>query len=381
MTETEQLQSSQREISDTNAALDEHAIVAITDPQGKITYVNDKFCAISGYSRAELLGQDHRIVNSGWHSREFMHNLWTTVSRGQVWRGEIKNKSKSGTFYWVATTIMPFLNEHGKPWQYVSIRTDISRQKQAEDDLQKLNCELEQRVADRTAELEAFSYSASHDLRSPLRTIDGYAQLILEDCGTILPEQARRQLGVIHSAAERMDALIRDLLALARTNRHAVSKERVDTAHLVNMVLAELTATDQTRAMEVRVDPLPACSADPLLLKQIWTNLLSNALKYTAKREQPLIEIGCTTVDGVDTFFVRDNGAGFDMRHAGHLFEAFARLHRHDEYDGTGVGLTIVRRSVSRHGGQVWAQAEVDLGATFYFTLTTGIPPLPPPRP
>ena len=369
MTEVEQPKGSGREISDINAALDEHAIVTITDPQGKITHVNDKFCAISGYSRAELVGQDHRIINSGHHSAEFMRDLWATIGHARVWHGEIKNKAKGGTFYWVDTTIAPFLNEQGKPRQYVSIRTDITQRKQIEDDLRKLNLELEQRVADRTSELEAFSYSACHDLRGPLRTIDGYAQMLLGDFGAILPEEARRQLGVIHSAAEQMDALIQDLLSLARSKRHVVSRQRVDTAHLVKVVLAELAAAGPARAMEARVGLLPPCSADPILLKQVWVNLLSNALKYTAKREKPTIDIGCSAISGIDTFFVRDNGAGFDMHHAGKLFEAFERLHRAAEYPGTGVGLSIVRRIVNRHGGRVWAESALDQGATFYFTL------------
>lgn len=371
MTETEQLTASRRQVSDIHAALDEHAIVAITDSQGKITYVNDKFCAISGYSRAELLGQDHRIINSGYHPAAFMRDLWGTISHGRVWHGEIKNRAKSGACYWVATTIAPLLNEEGKPRQYVSIRTDITGRKQVEEDFKKLNIELEQRVADRTAGLEAFSYSASHDLRGPLRTIVGYAQLVIEDFGPILPDEGLRRLNAILSAATRMEELIEDLLAFARINREVLKRERVDTAPLVTAVWAELDRSTAAPTAEIHIGALPACSADPSLLKQIWVNLLSNALKYTAKREKAIIDVGCSAVGGIDTFFVRDNGAGFDMRHAGRLFEPFKRLHRADEYTGTGVGLAIVHRIVSRHGGRVWAEAAVDQGATFYFTLGT----------
>lgn len=367
MTETEQLSAARRQVSDIRAALDEHAIVAVTDVQGKITYVNDKFCAISEYSRAELLGQDHRIISSGHHPVAFIRELWSTISAGRVWHGEIKNRAKSGTCYWVATTIAPRLDEQGKPTHYVSIRTDITARKQAEEAFQKLNLELEQRVADRTAGLEAFSYSASHDLRGPLRTIGGYAELMIEDFGPMLPEEGRRRLQVILSAATRMDALIEDLLAFARADRGVLTREQVDTARLVAAVWAELDHS--ARTVELHLGELPPCSADPALLKQVWVNLLANALKYSARRARAVIEVGCRTAGGVATFFVRDNGAGFDMRHAGKLFEPFERLHRSDEYPGTGVGLAIVHRIVSRHGGRVWAEAAVDQGATFSFTL------------
>ena len=375
------LKASLQEIQDLKAALDEHAIVAITDPQGKIIHANDKFCTISRYTREELIGQDHRIINSGHHPKEFIRDLWTTITHGRVWHGEIKNRAKDGTHYWVDTTIVPFLNPDGKPRQYVAIRADITTRKTAEEAVLRLNAELEQRVAERTAELqeandelEAFSYSVSHDLRAPLRAIDGFSQAVVEDFGDLIPADGRRQLDIIRNSAQRMGALIDDILAFARLKQQELHAREIDTRSLVDEALAELGFPPKDRRVELRLGDLPASAGDPALLRQVWLNLLSNALKYTGRREQAVIEIGSIPIDGTPAFFVRDNGTGFDMQHAGKLFGVFQRLHRLEDYEGTGVGLAIVQRIVQRHGGRIWAEAEVDRGATFYFTLKKDTP-------
>jgi PAS domain S-box-containing protein len=619
----EHLRESLREVIDLQHAMDEHAIVAMTDPHGRITYVNDKFCAISKYSREELLGQDHRIINSGHHPKEFIRDLWATITQGRVWHGEIKNRAKDGTFYWVDTTIVPFLNEEGKPRQYVAIRTDITERKiaeeasaqlaaivnssndaiigkdldsivtswnagaekvfgysakemigqpitrlipadrqqeemqiigrirkgetvehfdtvrltkegrlidiavtvspirdkmgkivgaskvardiserkqaeqarqltearyralfdyapdgiviadpestyldanpsicrmlgytrdelvglhaskivaqveiakigvalndiktksshhrewqfrrkdnsifaaevhatampdgnlmgmisditerkKAEEEIQKLNTTLEQRVAERTAELEAankeleaFSYSVSHDLRSPLRAVDGFSQAVLEDYGPQLPEEGQRYLRTIREGAQRMGVLIDDLLAFSRLSRSPLNKQKVNTTEQVRHVLKGLAAQSEGRKIDVRLDDLPACEGSPAMLEHVWSNLLSNAFKYTRQREKAVVEIGGKTEQGENVYFVRDNGAGFDMKYAHKLFGVFQRLHRAEEFEGTGVGLAIVQRIIHRHGGRIWADAAVDRGATFYFTLKEKTP-------
>jgi PAS domain S-box-containing protein len=372
----EQLKASLKEVNDLKSALDEHAIVAITDPQGKITYVNDKFCSISKYSREELVGQDHRIINSRFHSKEFIRELWTTIAHGNVWHGEIKNRAKDGSFYWVDTTIVPFLNEDGKPRQYVAIRADITERKRVQAEILRLNTELEGRVARRTVELEAankeleaFSYSISHDLRAPLRAINGFAGIVLEEHGPQLPPEARRYLDRVCNGGKRMGELIDDLLSFSRLSRQPLSRQRVDNAQLVEEALAELKPGTNNRQIETRIGELPTCQGDPGLLKQVWVNLLSNALKYSRDRAPAIVEAGCEQTNGRTVYFVRDNGVGFDMQYAQKLFGVFQRLHRSDEFEGTGVGLAIVQRIVHRHGGQIWVAAEVDQGATFYFTL------------
>lgn len=371
-----ELRATLKEIGDLKAALDEHAIVAITDPRGRITYVNDKFCAISKYRRDELLGQDHRIINSGFHPKEFIHDLWATIGRGRVWHGELKNRAKDGSYYWVDTTIVPFLSDDGRPRQYVAIRADITERKAAEETIRRLNTELEQRVRDRTAqleltnrELEAFSYSVSHDLRAPLRAIDGFSQAVLEDFGPLLPDEGQRQLQTIRYSAQRMGALIDDLLTFARLNRQDLTKRRIDTARMVRETLAELGFPVADRRVEVRVGQLTPSMGDPVLIRQVWVNLISNALKYTRRRDLATIDIGEVEVGGQRTFFIRDNGVGFDMRYANKLFGVFQRLHRIEDYEGTGVGLATVQRIVQRHGGRIWAEAAVDQGATFFFHL------------
>lgn len=218
-------------------------------------------------------------------------------------------------------------------------------------------------------ELEAFSYSVSHDLRAPLRAMDGFSRALLEDYGPQLPAEGQRYIQIICNGAQRMGCLIDDLLAFSRLSRTPLNKRVIDTRALVQTVLDDLAVQREGRQLEFRMGDLPKCEGDPVLLKQVWINLLSNAFKYTQKRKPAVIEVGCTVKSEKTAYYVRDNGAGFDMRYAHKLFGVFQRLHRAEEYEGTGVGLAIVQRVIHRHGGQVWAEAAVDQGATFYFNL------------
>jgi len=248
-------------------------------------------------------------------------------------------------------------------------------------EIELMKNELEIRVAERTRqlevsnkELEAFSYSVSHDLRAPLRAVDGFSQAVLEDFGPLIPLEGHRQLSVIRAATQKMGDLIDDLLAFSRLSRQPLSLRPVQTEAIVQSVLSDLKSQMVGRDVRVTVAPLPECDSDQTLLKQVWVNLLSNALKYTSKREHATVEVGCMDQKGEQVFFVRDNGTGFDMKYSDKLFGVFQRLHREDEYEGTGVGLAIVQRIVHRHGGRIWADAAVGVGATFYFTLAK--PPL-----
>ena len=218
-------------------------------------------------------------------------------------------------------------------------------------------------------ELEAFSYSVSHDLRAPLRTVDGFSQAVLEDFGEQLPDEGKRYLQTIRRGAQQMGELIDDLLKFARLSRATMEVAHVDMNRLVRTALSDLHFKTDDPRVELQCGELPACTGDSPLLRQVWVNLLSNALKYTGRRDKAVIEVGSLTKDGATVYFVKDNGAGFDMIYADKLFGVFQRLHRAEDYEGTGVGLAIVQRIVHRHGGRVWAEAEEDRGATFYFTL------------
>ena len=232
-------------------------------------------------------------------------------------------------------------------------------------ELETANRELE--VANR--ELEAFSGSVSHDLRSPLRTIDGLLRVVQEDFGAGIPPEACRHLETISGQASRMSELIEDLLRLSRLGREPLQKQPVDMLGLVQEVARELRSAEATRELDIRIGELPPVQADPSLLRQVWVNLVANALKFTRRRERALIEIAGEARDGKKLYSIRDNGAGFDPRRAERLFGIFQRLHAAKDFEGTGVGLSIARRIVERHGGSIWAEGEPDRGATFHFTL------------
>ena len=242
--------------------------------------------------------------------------------------------------------------------------------------LEASNEDLERRVADRTAELEAankeleaFSYSVAHDLRAPLRAMDGFSKLVVEDFAPRLPEEAQRYLGLVRDNAQQMGRLIDDLLTFSRLGRKPLDKQQVHTADLVRQVVSDLQQGQIEREVTIQIGDLADCTADPALLKQVFANLLSNALKFTRTRNPASIEV-TSRADGSEPIYqVKDNGVGFDMQYAGKLFGVFQRLHRAEEYEGTGVGLAIVQRIIHRHGGRTWAESELDKGATFYFTL------------
>ncbi|MFZ4774090.1 MAG: sensor histidine kinase [Terrimicrobiaceae bacterium] len=283
---------------------------------------------------------------------------------------------RTGEPLWMIYNVFVVRDAHGEVVAFATVSPNITDRRLAEEKIRQLNAELEQRVAERTEqlesankELESFSYSVSHDLRSPLRAMDGFSQAVLEDFGAQLPDEGRRYLQTIREGAQRMGLLIDDLLRFSRLSRLPLNRMEVPIDNLVRSVLDDLISQEKDRKIDLRIGSLPPTSGDPSLLKQVWINLVSNALKYTRRREVAALEIGSKPSSEGTVYFIRDNGTGFDMRYAGKLFGVFQRLHRAEEYEGTGVGLALVQRIIHRHGGRIWAEAEVDRGATFFFTL------------
>jgi signal transduction histidine kinase len=259
--------------------------------------------------------------------------------------------------------------------EYVRLMNEKLYQKVKE--LEELNEQLEKRVAERTAELEAanhdldaFSYSISHDLRAPLRAIDGFSRLLEEGLsgGELSPENAQ-SLKFVREAAQRMNALITDLLEFSRLGRKPLRKQAVAPGEIARRCAGDLRSEHDGRRIELHVEDMPSCQADAGLLVQVYANLLGNAFKYTRGRDPATITVGCRSADGENIYYVEDNGAGFDSRHTHQLFNVFRRLHRDSDFEGTGVGLAIARRIVERHGGRIWAQGETGKGARFEFTL------------
>jgi PAS domain S-box-containing protein len=282
----------------------------------------------------------------------------------------------TGKHRFVGLRALPLIEADGSPEEWIGAIQDVDDRRGLEQNLRTLNAELEQRVASRTSqleeankELESFSYSVSHDLRAPIRAIGGFCTLLGRDHGPALDAEAQRKVGIIKGEAERMGALIDDLLAFSRLGRKGIQPTELDMAALATTVYERLTRDPSSRRAELHVGHLPKAFGDRSLFEQVWVNLLSNALKFSSKKDSPTIEVGAISVETEHVYFVRDNGAGFDPKHQGNLFGVFQRLHHGDEFPGTGVGLALVHRIVTRHGGRIWADAKVGEGATFHFTV------------
>jgi PAS domain S-box-containing protein len=296
---------------------------------------------------------------------------------GAPYAVEFRIRRKDGAYRWCSARGAAARRPDGEPTRIIGSMTDITGRKEAEETGQKLNAELERRVRDRTAqleaanrELEAFSYSVSHDLRAPLRHIGAFANLLVKASDPGLSDKSRHYLEEILDSVKQMGCLIDDLLLFSRMGRAGLKPAPVNLERLVEEAKKQLEPESKGREIRWKQGALPALQGDGALLRQVMLNLLSNALKYSRPRQPAEIEIGCdSSHPGETVVFVRDNGVGFDMEYAGKLFRVFQRLHLNEEFEGTGIGLATVRRIIARHGGRTWAEGKVNAGATFYFSL------------
>jgi len=352
---------------------------------GKLLWVNPAVERITGYSVGECMAMpDFPVAIVAEADREPVARQIREAVQGSSRNDfEFRVCHKDGHLAWVAASWQPIYDSRGARLGHRSSIRDITERKRAEEALQRLLAELESRVKERTKEvseaneslqaankeLESFSYSVSHDLRAPLRAIDGFSKMVLNDYAEKLGDEGRRKLNVIHSNTRRMAELIDDLLAFSRMGRKEMLETRIDMDSLVRRTWSELNLVTPERRIQFSVDTLPPAMGDQALIKEVVVNLLSNAMKFSKSRETATVEVGAYPEGERNVYFVKDNGVGFDMQYYDKLFGVFQRLHTADEFEGTGVGLAIVQRIIARHGGRVWAEGNVGEGATFYFTL------------
>ena len=348
------------ELSQLKEALDESSIVAITDANGIITSVNDKFCEISQYSRNELVGKSHKIINSGHHSKAFFKDLWKTIKGGNVWIGGVKNKAKDGSFYWVHTAIIPFKNENDEIYQFFTIRQDITRLTMLSNQYENLQL--------KNKEIEQFTYIASHDLQEPIRSIRGMVNILKQKQIDEIDEVTNNCICFIERSTDRMSSLIKGLLDYSRIG---VNKklEIVDVNNLLNALKNELSACINDTGAEVYFDNLPTIKVYKNELYLLFLNLVTNAIKFQQKNTCPKIKISVIKSGQYWQFSVSDNGIGIENVNNRNIFGIFQRLNRRSNFDGTGIGLAHCDKIIHLHGGEIWVESKLGKGSTFYFTI------------
>ena len=342
----------------TRAVEQSPASVVITDPQGRIEYVNPKFTSLTGYAADEVLGRNPRILKSGEHAREFYQQLWSTILAGREWRGEVHNKKKNGELFWELSSVSPVRDRDGKITHFVAVKEDVTHRKELEKEREHL-----------ISELDAFSHTVAHDLKNPLGALLGFAELLTAD-GVKLSEKDRAEsLAAIGQSARKMHGIIEELLLLAGVRKAEVERFPVDMAAAVSGALQRLAD------LKVKYQPeLTMPGAWPVALghgpwiEEVWANYLSNAMKYGGK--PPRLELGADTIDDKARFWVSDNGPGLTPEQQSRLFTPFTRLHQ-VRATGQGLGLSIVRRIMTKLGGDAWVESEPGKGSKFGFTLPT----------
>ncbi len=370
-----ELRKNIKEISVLKDALDVSNIITEVNGEGKLIRVNAKFYEISKYTESDLNSLLISDLRTGNMDDSLYEDLWKTIRKGKIWKGEMENRSKTGEIYWTDTTIVPLVKSSGKASSYLGLSSNITERKTAEREIIKLNSNLEKEVEKRTmdieaavGELEAFSYSVSHDLRAPLRAITGFSGLLKEEFGDDLNEEALRYLEIIQKGTKQMAQLIDDLLHFSRVGRIELKKMIFDPNPIVQEIIKKERA-ERNKNCKFIIQSLPPIFGDSNTITLVYTNLIINAIKFTKDVTKPIITIGSKESEDEIVYYIKDNGVGFDMRYADKLFKVFQRLHSAQQFEGTGVGLAIVSRIIHKHGGRVWGESYPGSDTSFYFTI------------
>lgn len=351
-----------------------NAPIIVWNPSFRITRFNHAFERLTGLNANEVIGKQLDILFPESEREESMGYIRRAVA-GERWEVvEISILRKDGTVRTVLWNSATLYDADGKTAvATIAQGQDITERKQAEEEIKRLNRALLDRAAELEAsnrELESFSYSVSHDLREPLRTIDGFSRILQKDYADKFDAEGQRLINIVRGGTQKMAQLISDLLAFSRISRKEMELSEIDMSGLAESVSAELRGNVPEQRLQFNIGSLPAARGDPPMIRQVWTNLLSNAVKFSKYKQTSVIEVGSLVKDGDNVYYVKDNGAGFDPQYKNKLFHMFQRLHSEEEFEGTGVGLAIVQRIINRHGGRIWAEGSVGHGATFYFTLS-----------
>jgi len=383
-TAEEALRQSEEHFRQMIDSIKDYAILML-DPEGRIVSWSPGAERVTGYRADEIIGQSfsrfyiEQEMRNGAPERHLRETAAVGRFECEGWRAR-----QDGTTYWASVIMTVIRDQEQQLIGFTKITRDLTRRREAEERIRQLNTDLQlqnARLEIANKELESFSYSVSHDLRAPLRHIDGFASLLSRHAEQALDEQGRRYLTVIAESARRMGRLIDDLLTFSRMGRVQMAVGNIDHDRLIAAVIRD-AGLDRDARIEWQIHPMPPVQADAAMLRQVWLNLVENAIKYSSKAPAPCIEIGSLNDpanSSEQVFFVKDNGVGFDMKYAAKLFGVFQRLHSEAEFQGTGIGLANVRRIITRHGGRTWAEAVPNDGATFYFSLPHVQGPTPAP--
>lgn len=360
-----ELIKSLQSIENYKKALESSSYVHVTNLEGIITDVNDSWCERTGYSREELIGQHSDITKSDHQSKEFFEHLWNTIRSGKIWKGEIKDVSKTGEYFWVETTIVPMKNEKGEIYQYITIRNDISEKKKAMEELEIRAKEL----ARSNAELEQFAYVASHDLQEPLRMVTSFLTQLKRKYADQLDETGNKYIDFAVEGGHRMRSTILDLLEFSRVGKGWEEKEEINLHRIIDTVISQNRKLIEDSHAQILVEDMPVILSYSAQILLIFGNLINNAIKYRKANQEPIIKIAAEDQETHWLFSVSDNGIGFNMEYAEKIFVIFQRLHTQSEYQGNGIGLAIVRKIIENLKGKIWVESKENVGTTFYFTL------------